>query len=327
MAVEKEVRLVAGYPCAGKTTFTQEYLDKGYTRINRDTLGGALDGLVLQKLGAILQDTDSIVPGVVMDNTYVNAAARAQTIAMCKRFGVAINCTLVNTSIEDAQVNFCMRMMQKHGFILNPEQISKSKDPGMLPPAALFGYRKNFEKPSVAEGFDQVDIVKFIRKPQGPSYKNKALLLDYDGSLRKTKSGEKYPTTPDDVEILPGRKEVLHAFDKAGWKLFGVSNQSGVSKGKLTYDMARKCFDKTNELLDITIYVSFCPHSVPPIACWCRKPQVGLLIYWIEKDKLDRTNTVMVGDMKTDQTCAERADVKFCNSDLFFGGKWKEYLR
>ena len=34
---------------------------------------------------------------------------------------------------------------------------------------------------------------------------NKGLLLDVDGTLRKTKSGELYPRSADDVEILPNR--------------------------------------------------------------------------------------------------------------------------
>ena len=82
----------------------------------------------------------------------------------------------------------------------------------------------------------------------------------------------------------------------------GISNQSGIAKGELTVADAEACFQRTNELLGVEIEFLYCPHRVPPISCYCRKPQVGLAVQLIEKHKLDRSKTIFVGDMTTDKT-------------------------
>src|SRR5581483_9153653 len=149
---------------------------------------------------------------------YVDPASRAGVIALGKKYNVPVNCSLLDTSLEDAQVNACMRMIEQYGRILMPEEFVKTKDPNAIPPAALFAYRKNFKEPTPAEGFNQIDVIHFERR-FNPTYKNKALLLDFDGCLRETISGEKYPVTPDDIRILDGRTEVLRIFQDRGWLL------------------------------------------------------------------------------------------------------------
>ena len=164
--------------------------------------------------------------------------------------GVPVRCVWVDTSIEDAQVNAVMRMVRKYGAFLSPDEIKKAsrKDPNAFGPSVLFRYRKGFEEPTTTEGFASVERVAFKRSPASPDYTQKALLLDYDGTLRRTKSGDKYPKTPDDIEILPGRRERLLKYKNEGWRLLGVSNQGDVARGRLTIEAARACFERTNEL-------------------------------------------------------------------------------
>jgi HAD superfamily hydrolase (TIGR01662 family) len=223
----------------------------------------------------------------------------------------------VASSIEDSMFNAVSRMIGRHGkLFMKTDDYQKSKDPNMFPPAALYKANKTIEKPTVAEGFDEVKIVPFKRTPNG--YTNKAVIFDYDGTLRKTKSGGIYPTSPDDIVALPGRTEKLNELKKQGYVILGVSNQSGVAKGLLSYEMAEKCFDKTNQLLNFDIDYRFCSHSVPPITCYCRKPGVGFGVEFIEKYKLDPSQCIMVGDMKTDETFAKRCGFKYVHADTFF---------
>ena len=42
-----------------------------------------------------------------------------------------------------------------------------------------------------------------------PAHKQKGLLLDVDGTLRRTRSGAPYPCHPDDVELSLGTKDQL----------------------------------------------------------------------------------------------------------------------
>jgi histidinol-phosphate phosphatase family protein len=310
-----EIVLVMGYPASGKSTWAEAHF-KTHRRINRDALNNkTLEDLVPMAERAL----DEGAP-VVLDNTYGTRASRASLIALAKAKGVKARAVWLDATIEDAQYNAVERMVRKHGRLPSPDEIKTltKKDPNTFGPSVLFRHRKVFEEPTVAEGFDAVEKTRFTRAAQPAHYTNKAVLLDYDGTLRRTKSGEKYPLAPDDVEVLPGRTEVLKKYLAQGYKLLGVSNQSGVSKGTLTDEAARACFARTNALLGVDIAVSFCPHEPAPINCWCRKPMPGMGVAYIEAHQLDRASTVMVGDMTTDRTFAARAGLRFVDQSEFF---------
>lgn len=223
----KEIILVMGYNAAGKTSLVEEYTSKGYHRINRDVLGGTLDGLCVHAKKA----HDDGHEKLVLDNTYMNVVARKGIIDYAKSSGSTIHCVWLMTSFEDAQFNACTRMVRKHGCLLSPKDMEKTKNPNDFPPVALFNYKKNFEKPSLAEGFDSIDAVAFKRK-KDPAYCNKAVIFDYDDTLRFTKGTEfQYPTDPKHVNILPGRKEKIKQLIKENTLILGLSNQSGIAKG------------------------------------------------------------------------------------------------
>lgn len=303
-----------GYPASGKSSWTAANLPS-HRRVNRDTEGGSVDAL-LPKVEAALDEGHP----VALDNTYAKAEHRRPVLDLARKRGVPVRCVWLDTSIEDAQVNAVARMVQRHGSLLSEDALKKvsKKDPNTFPPAVLFHYRKSFEEPTEAEGFSKVERVRFQRSAWPAEHSNRALLLDYDGTLRKTLSGEKYPTKPDDIALLPGRAAVLERYVREGWKLLGVSNQSGVSKGALSHDDARACFARTNQLLGLDIEVSYCPHNPAPIACWCRKPMPGMAVDFIVRHKLDPKASLVVGDMTSDKTFAARAGIPFVDAERFF---------
>src|SRR6266536_2131036 len=55
-----------------------------------------------------------------------------------------------------------------------------------------------------------------------------AIFLDRDGTIIEDKN---YISRPEQVVILPGAVTALHNLQAAGFKLFIVSNQSGVGRG------------------------------------------------------------------------------------------------
>ena len=312
-----EIVLVMGYPASGKSSWALANFPK-HRRINRDALGDkTLDDLVPLAAAAL----DEGAP-VVLDNTYADRASRAAIVALGRARGVPVRAVVLDTTIEDAQYNAAERMVRKYGALPSPAEIKKlaRKDPNTFGPAVLFRHRKVFEEPTAAEGFSAVERARFARAAQPDGYVNKGLLVDYDGTLRRTKSGAKYPVSPDDVEVLPGRAAVLRRYAADGYKLLGVSNQSGVSKGDLTEEAARACFARTHELLGVELEVAFCPHEPAPINCFCRKPMPGLAVAFIERHKLARAHTIMVGDMTTDRTFASRAGVRYVDQGEFFAG-------
>jgi histidinol-phosphate phosphatase family protein len=176
----------------------------------------------------------------------------------------------------------------------------------------------SFEAPNLDEGFGVVEEIAFVRRVD-PRFTGKGLLLDVDGTLRRTKSGELFPRNADDVELLPGRREVLSRWVADGYKLFFVSNQSGVASGSVTREAVEAAFDRTRELLGLPVEeVAYCPHPAFPAGCFCRKPLPGLGISLIHRHALARDTVVMVGDMDSDEDFARSLGVRYVAVESFF---------
>jgi len=307
------VKLVMGCPASGKGSFVKENFSD-HVCLNRDSMGRSTKiTALLPKLEKLLETDEKIV----LDNTFPTAEVRKPFIDLCKNAEKEIECFFVKTSIEDAQVNALHRMWDRYGKIFyTVEEMKGLKDPNIFPPAALFSYRKVFEKPTTEEGFSKVTAISFKRRPA--KYRNKAIILDYDGTLRETIDGSKYPMTPDNIKIMDNRHNALLNQIAKGYHLFGISNQSGVGKKKFTYEECVACFEKTNQLLRIDINYYFCPHKIPPAVCYCRKPQSGLGIFMVEKYGLDPARVIMVGDYTTDKTFAKRCGFQYVDQADFF---------
>jgi HAD superfamily hydrolase (TIGR01662 family) len=313
--MKKEIVIIMGYNASGKSTLVEDFVKKGYKRLNRDISGGTVDDLA--------KNADVVLThgSVVLDNTYPDVKSRASIIAVGKKHKIPVRCLWLKTSFEDAQLNACLRMVRKTGKLLQPEDFRTINDPNLFPPVALFHYRKIFQTPTLKEGFDQIEDVPFIRK-WGPDYINKAIILDYDGTLRTNTGKQKYPCSPSEISILPGRTGLLKAFNKdAGYMLLGASNQSGIARGDVTAQAVEDCFAHTNKLLDLNIEVQYCSHRIPPVSCFCRKPHPGMGAYFIEKYKLNPSKCIMVGDMTTDETFAERCGFNYMDAEQFFALK------
>lgn len=306
------ITMVLGYPASGKTTITKDLIAAGYVNLNRDTEGGTIADL-LPKMEALLKDKKN----VALDNLFPTVEVRKPFIQLAKKYGYIVNCVEMKTSIEDAQFNFLNRMIDLKGKFLSPEEIKAAKHPNIFPPTVFFKYKKEFQKPSKEEGFDNVAEYKFIRKEFG--FTNKALILDYDGTLRECINGNgKYPVEKDQIEIKENRTKILNEYKEKGYRLLGVSNQSGIAKGLLTSEKAHELFKHTNQLLGVDIEYVFCPHQSAPPMCYCRKPAIGWFLHFMHKYKLNRKNSIFVGDMTTDRTAATRFGCQYVDQAEFF---------
>jgi D-glycero-D-manno-heptose 1,7-bisphosphate phosphatase len=308
--------MVCGFPASGKSTLTKDLINKGFVSLNRDTEGGTINSL-LPKLESYLKDGKN----VVLDNLFPTTEVRKPFIDLCKSYKVDISCKLMGTSIEDAQFNVVQRAIGLIGKFPTPEEIKKAKHTNIFPPTVLFKYKKDFQKPTVEEGFSKVETIKFHRQ-NDPTFTNKALILDYDGTLRECVGGNgKFPIDESHIEIKSGRKEILDAYKAKGYILLGLSNQSGVAKGELSYDKCDQLFKHTNNLLGVDIEYNFCPHQSAPLSCYCRKPQSGYGVAYILKYKLRAHDCIMVGDMTTDKTFAARCGFQYVDQAEFFNSK------
>jgi D-glycero-D-manno-heptose 1,7-bisphosphate phosphatase len=308
-----DVIMVMGAPASGKSTLTKKYIEHGYVNLNRDTEGGTIADL-LPKMEELLKNNNKIV----LDNLFSKIETRKPFIELAKKYNKIIDCVIMNTSIEDSQFNAIQRMIDITGDFPSLEDIKKSKHPSIFPIVVLFKYKKDFEKPTVSEGFSKVEVIKFERK-KNSEFINKAVFLDFDGTLRECVGGNgKFPTDESHIEVKENRKEVIEKYRSLGYKILGVSNQSGVAKGDLTYDKCCDLFKHTNKLLGTEVEFYFCPHQSAPPVCYCRKPQVGIFVKLMNKYKLDPSQCIMVGDFTSDETFAKRSGMQYFDQAEFF---------
>ena len=302
-----------GPPASGKTTLAKPLCEgmPAAIRLSRDDTGGAVRQLV-PRVRKALQTGHT----VVLDNLFATAAERRPFIDEAKKRGIAIRCTLVDLGVEQCMINACRRIIHACGKLLSPDEIERSRDPSVIPPVAIFRYRKRFEPPGEREGFQSIEHAAGYRHEFTGT--DKAIFVDYDGTLRETIGGGKYPVDPSQVRVLPGRTKVLKAYEAMGYRILGVSNQIGIEAGTLTAEQAAACFDETHRQLGLSIEHLCCPHRVPPINCYCRKPQPGMAVAFIEKYSLKPSACIMVGDLGTDRTFAERLGLRFVPSAEFF---------
>jgi len=138
----------------------------------------------------------------------------------------------------------------------------------------------------------------------------KAIFLDRDGVINIEKN---YLFKIEDFEFVAGTFESLKYLQDLGYKLFVITNQSGVGRGyytledfdKLTNWMIKE-FEKRNiEILQVEL----CPHA-PTDNCDCRKPKTGMIDNILSNHKIDLTKSWLIGDKSSDISCANNARIK-----------------
>jgi len=332
--IQNKIIIIVGFPASGKSTYAKKLLGK-YSKtkngiiLSRDTLGGAITD-ILSKLKELLETKNKY--NIIIDNTNITRDIRKKFIKLAQSVNVPIEAHYIINTIEDSQVKTLHRMFDRYKRLYMTGKAEKNteayKDPNIFPPATLFSMRKNIETPKLDEGFTKIIIIEEpIIKWDGRKYRNKAVFFDIDGTLRYTEHlKHKYPLIPEEVEPtkfipLEEQKKILKELQKNKYKLLGISNQSGISKGIISESNVIACMNKTCEMLGLTnkeLNISYCPHNAFPLTCYCRKPQVGQVISFIETLKLNPSKCILVGDRKTDKTTADRMGIKFITAEDFW---------
>ncbi|MBL9186144.1 MAG: HAD-IIIA family hydrolase [Opitutaceae bacterium] len=138
---------------------------------------------------------------------------------------------------------------------------------------------------------------------------SKALFLDRDGTLILDKH---YLADPAGVELIPGVAPALARARALGYRLFIVTNQSGVGRGYYTLDDVHRCNARMDELLGLPrpIWDGVCiaPESSDQPSRY-RKPSPAYLQEMITEHRLDRAQCWMVGDRESDIDAGLNAQV------------------
>lgn len=145
------------------------------------------------------------------------------------------------------------------------------------------------------------------REPETVRSPGPVLFLDRDGVLIEDCH---YLSDPDLVVLVAGVPAALRAARDAGFSLVGVSNQSGLGRGRFSPDDLAAVMGRLDELLvDAGAPLDafhYCPHA-PDADCNCRKPRPGLLEEAARRTPWDRGTSWVVGDKGSDIRLARDA--------------------
>ncbi len=140
--------------------------------------------------------------------------------------------------------------------------------------------------------------------------KKKVVFLDRDGVINKEIG---YLHRTEDFEFIDGVFSACKHFQKFGYSIIVVTNQSGIARGyyqekdfhALTDWMVKQFSNNGINILD----VFFCPHG-PESTCNCRKPKPGMFLNAQSKYDVDMHNSWMIGDKEADIKAANTAGIK-----------------
>ncbi len=310
-----EVVLIMGLPAAGKSTFAQTFTARGYRRLNRDEAGGTL----AQLLPAIDAALGSGVSQLVLDNTYASRKSRAEVIRAAAARGWPVRCIWLSTSVEDAQTNAVWRIVSRHGRLPTDQEFAtlRKTDVTAFLPSVHFKYRRELEPPDIAEGFQSVEVVPFVRRID-PGLTDRAVIVSCDGVLLRSRSGLRVPLNPDDVEVGSGHAATLRKHRDAGYRLVGISWQPEIAEGRQSDEGVKAVIRRMCDLLGLEIEVEYCPHPAGPPICWCRKPLPGLGVVLLHRHHLDPAQCIYVGSGTQEPGFARRLGFIYRDADDFF---------
>ena len=138
----------------------------------------------------------------------------------------------------------------------------------------------------------------------------RAIFLDRDGTLIQEKE---YLRRPEEAALLPGAAAALRRLREAGYRLFIVSNQSGVGRGWFTLDDVAKVHARLAAELardGVRFDKFYVAPEAPDQPSRARKPSPQFLFDARDEFGLRLEESFLVGDKMMDLECGWNAGVK-----------------
>ncbi len=134
---------------------------------------------------------------------------------------------------------------------------------------------------------------------------NSAIFLDRDGTLIEDRN---YLNSFEELRILAGVKEELLKLKTQGFKLIGITNQSGIARGIVDEAFVRESNDYLKKELNIDDFY-YCPHH-PDDHCHCRKPEPMLLFKARLRHRIKLRLSYIIGDRESDMELTKKTGLK-----------------
>ena len=181
----------------------------------------------------------------------------------------------------------------------------------LIPSGKIFAYStpEYIKDAGTPDRFAQVslDIESGLVRRRNLSMKQRAVFLDRDGTLNKTKG---FIHNPDDFELLDGVPEAVRKINQSGFLAVVITNQPVIARGECSVEELDGIHQKMEtELGKKGAFIDdlfYCPHHPDggfpgerpeyKIDCGCRKPKPGMILRAAEKYNIDLAQSYMVGD-------------------------------
>jgi aryl-alcohol dehydrogenase-like predicted oxidoreductase/predicted kinase len=274
---DADIVVVMGIPGAGKSRVSEEYVARGYLRLNRDERGGALRELA----DALEEALSSGARRVVLDNTYLTRAARSYVIEVAERHRIPARCIWLDTPLAHAQVNLVERLLERFGVLPDPEtlRVLARREPGVLMPTSQMRALRELEPPSRDEGFAATEQMPFSRA-RAPR-RGRGGVFVAASALRRS-----------------GWVQALQSADPAAPHLIFEWAPDG------TPDVLDPCVDRLAAKVCGPVQRALCPHAAGPPTCWCRPPLPGLVLAFARAQDVDPDRSVLLGTSAAHRTLA-----------------------
>jgi aryl-alcohol dehydrogenase-like predicted oxidoreductase len=281
---DADVVLVMGIPGAGKSRAAEEYVTRGYLRLNRDERGGSLRELA----GELDKALSSGLRRVVLDNTYLTRAARSYVIETASRHQVPARCIWLDIPLPQAQVNLVERMLDRFGALPAPEELKRlaRHEPGVLTPTSQMRALRELEPPSSGEGLSTVEQVPFERA--APARRGRVGVFVAASALRG-----------------PSREQALELGDLSSPHL--VFDWSPGGDADDLAEIAALLSAKVSAPVDVAL----CPHAAGPPSCWCRPPLPGLPLTFARTHGVDPARSIVIGTGPAHRTLATALGARY----------------
>lgn len=136
-----------------------------------------------------------------------------------------------------------------------------------------------------------------------------------------------YCGDPKDVRIFGAVPEALRKLKQHGYKLFIITNQSGIARGYFTEGEYRAVEREVARQIGSGVIEKtyFCPHR-PEEGCTCRKGSPEMVLRAARDYDVDLSRSYLIGDKKSDMDCGHNAGLKTILVRTGYGKETSEKL-